>query len=209
MIEGYEAFISNIHLFIGSFNWQFIGKYLYFTVHHYLCMVSASLFDLQPAYCLHAVQFHSILSHRSSVYAVNSFFLSLACCISKQLEFHFISFYFISFYLSQIKMKIFQSIQHSFTILGITVNQSQEQWPLNFKHLFVFIALNASITAQIVCIISLAENFEEYTVCMYGIFTLAMFEMEYGIHIWKMKQLFKFIENFEHLIESSELNLDY
>lgn len=99
-------------------------------------------------------------------------------------------------------MKIFQSIRKHFAILGITV----DHMPISFKHLFILIALNASITTQIVCIISLAENFEEYTVCIYAIFTIAMVEMEFGIHIWKMKQLFKFIENFEYLIESSELN---
>lgn len=33
-----------------------------------------------------------------------------------------------------------------------------------------------------------------------------MFQIEFAMHICKMKQLFKFIENLEHLIESSELN---
>lgn len=101
-------------------------------------------------------------------------------------------------------MKIFQSIQQHFAILGITINQSRERSSINFKHLFIFFALNTSLTTQIVGIISIADNFEEYTVCIYGAYTLVMIEMEYAIHIWKMKQIFKFIENFEHLIESSE-----
>lgn len=52
--------------------------------------------------------------------------------------------------------------------------------------------------------ISLAETFDEYTLCMYGAFTFGMAEAEFVIHVWKMKQMFKFIENFERLIETSE-----
>lgn len=106
--------------------------------------------------------------------------------------------------LSKINMKIFKSIRYHFKILGITVNQTRERSSINMKHLFVFFILVVSIVSQIICIKSLAETFEEYTDSIYGMFTLTMTGIEFGIHIWKMERIFKFIENFERLIESSE-----
>lgn len=103
-------------------------------------------------------------------------------------------------------MIFFQSIQIHFKVLGISAKQSRERSPFCTKHLMIILILSVAVSAQTKCIISLAETFEEYTTCIYGIFTLIMYGIEFGIHIWKMKQIFKFIENFKHLIESSELN---
>lgn len=100
-------------------------------------------------------------------------------------------------------MKIFQSIQRHFTVLGITVNQSS----ISLKHLIILLMMVLCVAAQITCIIFVAQTFEEYTLCIYGSFTLAMTGLEFGILVWKMKQLFKFIANFEHLIESSEFKI--
>lgn len=105
-------------------------------------------------------------------------------------------------------MKIFQCIQSNFAIIGITVDQARERTLLSLKHIIIFLAMSASTTTQVLSIMYLAETFEEYTFCMYGIFTVVMTQAEFAIHIWKMKQLFKFIENFEHLISSSELYRD-
>lgn len=100
-------------------------------------------------------------------------------------------------------MKIFQSIQQNFAVLGITMNQSRQQSPINMKHLMIFSVLSAAICSQIVCMITLAQNFEEYTNCIYGAFTLVTIVIELGMHIWKMKPLFQYIRNFEHFIEPS------
>lgn len=103
-------------------------------------------------------------------------------------------------------MKIFQSIQQNFVILGITVGQARQQSTFKFRHLMIFFILSVCATSEMLCLITLAESFEEYTETIYGLFSIIMFAVEYGIHIWGMKRIFKFIENFGLLIESSELN---
>lgn len=103
-------------------------------------------------------------------------------------------------------MKIFQSIQQYFKILEITQIHANEQSTLNFRHLIILGLLSTSIFELNIYLNSVAETFEEYTECLYGLFTMTMFAAEYGIHIWRMKKIFKFIENFEQLIESSKLN---
>lgn len=100
-------------------------------------------------------------------------------------------------------MKIFQTIQRHFAVFGITVNQSRGQSSICFNHLFVFLMLLSCISSQIICIISLAENFEDCTNCIHEAFKLSIAEAEFVVHIWKMKLLFKFIENFERLIGTS------
>lgn len=110
--------------------------------------------------------------------------------------------------LSLVKMKIFQSIQRNFATLDITVSQSREPSLISRKHLIICVILCANIVTNVVSIISLAESFDEYTFCIYGSFTLTMTGMEFIIHIWKMRQLFQFIENFEQLIETSELTAE-
>lgn len=108
-------------------------------------------------------------------------------------------------FFSLVKMKIFQSIQRNFATLDITVSQSREPSLISRKHLIICVILCANICTNVVSIISLAESFDEYTFCIYGSFTLTMTGVEFIIHIWKMRQLFQFIENFEQLIETSEL----
>lgn len=103
-------------------------------------------------------------------------------------------------------MKIFQSIQQYFTVLGITVDQSRESSLISLKHLIIILIVFLNVVMQIICIISLAETFDEYTICIYALYTMVLVEMEYGIQIWKMRQLFKFIENFEQLIDASVFN---
>lgn len=106
-------------------------------------------------------------------------------------------------------MKIFQTIQKNFAMLGISANQTRERSSINFKNSIAFVLILLNFCSQFINLIFLADNFEEYTICIYAFFTVMMFEMEFGIHVWKMTKLFKFIENFQRLIESSELNRNY
>lgn len=101
-------------------------------------------------------------------------------------------------------MKIFETIQRHFATLGITVNLTRKTSSLSLKNVVILLAMLFCVVSQIICIISVAETFEEYTLCIYGSFTLAVTDIEIGMHIWKMKQLFAFIDNFENLIEASE-----
>lgn len=101
-------------------------------------------------------------------------------------------------------MKIFQSIQWHFATLGITADQTQKRTPISFKQLVILLTMFSFVVFQIICIISVAESFEEYTLCIYGSFTIAVTDIEIAVHVWKMKQMFEFIENFERLIETSE-----
>lgn len=103
-------------------------------------------------------------------------------------------------------MKIFKSIQNNFAVLGVCASQTRERSSINLKNSIAFVLLLLNFCSQAMCFIFSAQSFEEYTVCIYAFLTLLMFQFEFVMHIWKMKQLFKFIENFEHLIESSELN---
>lgn len=49
-----------------------------------------------------------------------------------------------------------------------------------------------------------AESLKEYVAILNGSITLVIMFVEYSLHVWKMKQLFEFIVNFEDLIQKSE-----
>lgn len=162
------------------------------------------------AYCYQAGLFHSIAfilnTIQNSVIKVTWVLKIIVFCHQITSKYHLISLLLV--FTPIFKMKIFQSNQRHFTVLGITVEQSRKPSSFSFKHLTIILIILLCITALFMCIIFLADSFEEYTVCIYGIFTIGTTEIELALHVWKLKQIFKFIENFEHLIESSELNTD-
>lgn len=166
--------------------------------------------------CMNALSLACCLTCRSLCKAFTfdstpSSVVNVIQCIQKSLScshqiavWPFISSVVLCHYRIHVRMKIFETIQRHFAILGITVNQTRKLSSISLKNVLILLGMLFSVVSQIICIISVAETFEEYTLCIYGSFTLAVTGIELAMHIWKMKQLFEFIKNFEHIIETSE-----
>lgn len=166
---------------------------------HHSCMNALSL-----ACCLTCRSLCKAFSFDSTPSSVVNVIQKSLSCSHQIAVWPFISSVVLCHYQIHVRMKIFETIQRHFAILGITVNQTRNLSSISLKNVLILFGMLFSVVSQIICIISVAETFEEYTLCIYGSFTLAVTCIELAMHIWKMKQLFEFIENFEHIIETSE-----
>lgn len=101
-------------------------------------------------------------------------------------------------------MKILESTRETLSKFGIDSAQAIQKYPFNVKNvmcLFWFFMMNIS---GYLFLINEAQTLKEYVSILSGSITLAIMFIEFSLHVWKMKQLFEFIVNFENLIQKSE-----
>lgn len=101
-------------------------------------------------------------------------------------------------------MKLFQTIQRKFAILGISPDQSIQNCPFNQEIILVYIIYGSACIMSNVYLFHEAQNFEEYTNNIYITTAATMLLFFFTIIINKMANLFEFIDNVEKLIDSSE-----
>lgn len=102
-------------------------------------------------------------------------------------------------------MKLFQLDQKYYAILGISSHQSNQKYPfLNARTLICASLLVFSIITFAIYFVLLANSFKEFTDCVTTISTTFMVAALFGVNIWKMKRLFKFITLVENLIQKSK-----
>lgn len=104
-------------------------------------------------------------------------------------------------------MKIFQSIQDNFALLGINSCQSSQKHPFNVNILATVIWCVFSTASYVLWFIYEADSFGDYMnsalytfeslICIAGLSAL----------IWKIDQWFQFIEILEITINKSELSI--
>lgn len=97
-------------------------------------------------------------------------------------------------------MKIFQSIQNQFAILGI----SSEQQILNRKIVFGLTLLGMCIVLQCAATFQPANEFKEYIDRVNMTSTTIIAAIIFAVVIFNIKNLFEIINMFEKLINDSE-----
>lgn len=100
-------------------------------------------------------------------------------------------------------MKIFKSVRVYFRMLGVDADHSIQSNPFNAKNLLVFIVFILSIISNFVYILNYANSFEEYTNCINTVSTVFIGITVFGILVWKMRELFEFIQCLENAIQNS------
>lgn len=97
-------------------------------------------------------------------------------------------------------MKLFQSIQKSYAIVGI----SRGQRPLNIKSLAVAFALCSSTASNIVLLFRGPGNFNEFTDMIYVISLNMLANIYFCYSIVNMEFFFKFIDSCEKIVDKSK-----
>lgn len=102
-------------------------------------------------------------------------------------------------------MKFCQSVQTYFAQLGIN-HQSQfvKNDSFQIKNIIIFAFIGGAFVLCSLFLIFDANNFKEWSDCVFSSITSLMGMFDYAIHVWKMEELFQFIEKFEHFIQRSK-----
>lgn len=98
-------------------------------------------------------------------------------------------------------MKLFQSIQKCFSILGISSNQSR----FNGRMVSAFIVFSLGVIISTISLFIGTKTFKEYTDEIYVACAAILFVILFTNMIRKMEKLFELIDSFEMLVEKSEL----
>lgn len=106
--------------------------------------------------------------------------------------------------LTVVTMKLFRVTRKFLTALGIDSSQAEQKCLLNFKNVSLLIGNSVLCSTNILFSYQEVDDFQVYMNIMYSAFTGLITQTEYLLHIWKMDKIFKFIENFETLIQTSK-----
>lgn len=101
-------------------------------------------------------------------------------------------------------MKLFQSLQTYFSVLGIRSSQSEYKNPFNKRNSLILIRLVSVLMLAIAFVFYEAKTFEEITDSLSGTISLLVFILNFSILILNAEKIFDYIENFEITIEKSE-----
>lgn len=104
-------------------------------------------------------------------------------------------------------MKSFELVRRYFSVLGISSLQRNQKSPFNTKNVFVLFQFILGELSSCLFILLEAQTFEEYANAFGMVLTLTIASFDFFICIWKSQQLFKFMKNFERMIEKSRSKL--
>lgn len=104
-------------------------------------------------------------------------------------------------------VKFFQSTQIYLAILGIETHQSIQQHPFNVENLKTLAVFSFTTISSIVYFCRAPNDFMEYNQSLCFTSTVINTMLLLAIIIWKQPELFKYIKNFEIIINESELKL--
>lgn len=105
-------------------------------------------------------------------------------------------------------MKILQSTQRNFSILGIGVQQSNGKYILNVRNGLALFVLGLASISCYVQLFHVANNFQEYTDAVYMSVSTTGAAAELVIAIWKMRPLFECVTSFEKIVNRSEFRFE-
>ena len=104
------------------------------------------------------------------------------------------------------KMKVLQTSQKYFAILGISSEQSIQENRLNRKLLMGSILLGHSFVTRLVYLIYLANSFDKYIECICSTIAVVVITTCFVSMVFRMSILYECIDNIENLIETSKYN---
>lgn len=102
------------------------------------------------------------------------------------------------------KRRAFEIIQKSLATAGIIPTLANQSYPFNREILLVLLSLGSSLYCTTVFILYDAENFSEYTQSVYTDTLLTVIILALLILMFKVKQLFEFINSSNDIANTSE-----
>lgn len=101
-------------------------------------------------------------------------------------------------------MELFKVTKEKCSILGLSAHQSNQKYPFNSKNLVTIVVLYTGAFLAAMNLLWGASTFQEFTESIYITSTLFATALNYTTHVYKMKMIFKFLEDFENFINSSK-----
>lgn len=102
------------------------------------------------------------------------------------------------------KMKIFQQIQKNFAILGIDSKSSVQRIPFNARNVSALFLMGVPIVMECIFLNHVVSTFREYIEFIKIIIAMWTGTLALAAIIWKMSDLFRFIDSLEAAIKKSK-----
>lgn len=100
-------------------------------------------------------------------------------------------------------MPILESLHSNLRIIGMTTNRSIQTYPLNARNLTMLLIFGINITCNIGFLIYETNNLMEFTDSLYLTFTAIMALLILIDLIWKMRELFVFVNRVDETVDQS------
>lgn len=107
----------------------------------------------------------------------------------------------------KMKIKLFQLIQATYAILGITSHQSVQKYPFNWKILMVSFSYGSSSIIQLIYLTEAIQSANRISECTDSIFitaTTISVALYFAISVYYMSELFRFIRGCEKMVDTGE-----
>lgn len=101
-------------------------------------------------------------------------------------------------------MKIFQSVEENFSLMGISAYQSTQKHPFNAKNLLFLSIMCTTLFSDVMYLIRDTNDFNEYTISIFSACTMIVSISIFAILLAKMRQIFYYRNYIEEIIEKSK-----
>lgn len=101
-------------------------------------------------------------------------------------------------------MKILLKSQAYFAILGLSSDESKQEFHLNHKILLGLILIGYSLTACVLYLVYVANSFDKYIECICTIVAIFVIGTSFVSVVFGMNILYECIDNIENLIDTSK-----
>lgn len=106
-----------------------------------------------------------------------------------------------------IKMKIFQTAEENFSLMGITAYQSTQKYPFNTRNSLVLLILCTTLFSNIMRLIREASTFKDYTISIFSACTMTVSILIFAIILKRMRYLIYYQNYIQEIINKSKLKL--
>lgn len=106
-------------------------------------------------------------------------------------------------------MKIFQTVEENFDLMGISAYQSMQKYPFNTKNLLVLSILCTTLFSDVMYLIREANDFKEYTISIFSACTMIVAISIFAIILTRMRHIFFYKNYIEEIINKSMTKLNY
>lgn len=101
-------------------------------------------------------------------------------------------------------MKIFQTIENNFALMGITADQSTHKYPFNARNLLVLLTLLTTLFSDVMYLIYDTNDFKEYTISVFSASTMTVAICIFCIILFRMRRIFDYLNHIEGIINNSK-----
>lgn len=101
-------------------------------------------------------------------------------------------------------MKIFQTIRKQWLTFGVGLHQRS----FNTRILRTLFSLSLCIFSSVAYFFCVAKTFQEYAESVFWIGPLINCNLMYAIIVWRMQQIFEYLDEIEIMVNESKTNLN-